>query len=243
LAAHRRAAALRPDLVMAYVNISFVAQQLGLLDDAAAAARHAIELDPNEVGGHQNLAATLQDQGQLDAALKSFAVAVRLLRTRAEATAATNPIRATADRQLADVLSMVSVSLLPPIYDSAEEIDRWRQRLIDGLAALKSAGTRVQIPHEPAPTLFTLAYQGRDDVAINRDFAALIDPPPNAPLPPPSVAGAKIRVGFISRFFRTHTIGRLNMGLIDQLDRDQFSAHVFQVGDPQDEVAQFIRGR
>jgi predicted O-linked N-acetylglucosamine transferase (SPINDLY family) len=243
LASHRRAAQLRPNLAMAHVNIAFIAQQIGLLEEAETASRRAIEIDPNEVGGHQNLAAALQDQGRLDEAGAAFGDAVRLLEARAAATAPTNPARAAADRHLAAVLGAVAVTLLPPIYDSNEQIDRWRQRLIDGIAQLRAAGTKLQIPVEPAPTLFTLAYQGRDDLAINRDFAALIAPPPDPPPTRPRGEAGKIRVGFISRFFRSHTIGRLNMGLVDQLDRSAFEVTVISVGDPQDDVGQFFRRR
>jgi predicted O-linked N-acetylglucosamine transferase (SPINDLY family) len=236
---HRRAAALKPQLTLAHVNVAFVAQQLGQMEEAQAAAKRAIAIEPDEVGGHQNLAAIYQDEGKIDEAVAEFATAVRLL--EAQALAAATPAQAAADRHLAAVLSAVQVTLLPPIYDSVEEIDRCRQRLIDGIAHLKSSGTKLEIPVEPAPTLFTLAYQGRDDVTINRDFASLIAPPPDPALPPRPAADAKIRVGFISRFFRAHTIGRLNMGLVEQLDRTQFSLTVFSVGDSQDEVAQFFR--
>src|SRR2546421_69277 len=80
------------------------------------------------------------------------------------------------------------------------------------------------------------------------DCCAPAPPPPARirpapPLPPPHTAGEKIHVGFISRFFRNHTIGRLNMGLTDQLNREEFTVTVFSVGEPQDEVAQFIRSR
>jgi len=66
------------------------------------------------------------------------------------------------------------------------------------------------------------------------------------PLPPPAGsgrAGGKIRVGFASRFLRDHTIGRLNRGLIDQLDRGRFEAVVLTVGDAGDDTARFLRTR
>jgi predicted O-linked N-acetylglucosamine transferase (SPINDLY family) len=55
--------------------------------------------------------------------------------------------------------------------------------------------------------------------------------------------GRRIRLGLISRFFRQHTIGRLNMGLVEQFDRDAFEVTVLSVGDRQDDVATYMRER
>jgi protein O-GlcNAc transferase len=252
LDAHRHAVSLRPDLAMAWVNVAFDAQTLGLLEEAESASRRAIALNPDEVGAHQNLAAALQDQGRLEEAAESYQTAVRLLDERA-ATAL--PAQAQADRDLATALRIVATTLLPPIYDSVAEIDHWRDRVIGGIAELKRRGTRLSVAAEPAPTLFTLAYQGRDDLAVNRDFATLIAAPPitapstTTPSPAPSSSisprgsGGRIRVGFISRFFRNHTIGRLNVGLVEQLDRSRFEVLVFSVGDAQDDVAGQFRAK
>jgi predicted O-linked N-acetylglucosamine transferase (SPINDLY family) len=242
LAAHRRAIELKPDLVMGWVNLAFVASQLGALAEAEYAARRAIALNPNEIGGWQNLAAALQDLGKMDEAADAFARTVALLEARAAAPT-TPPRQATADHQLAAVLGAVSATLLPSVYESVEEIDRWRQRVIDQVAHLKSIGTKLQIPIEPAPTLFALAYQGRDDLEINRDFASLVEAPPLPALPPRDRSDGKIRIGLISRFFRQHTIGRLAMGLVEQLDRDAFDVTVLSVGDRQDDVANFMRAK
>ncbi|MEO6435861.1 MAG: tetratricopeptide repeat protein [Tepidisphaeraceae bacterium] len=239
--AHRRAIALQPALVNAYVNLASVAQELGLVEEAAAAARKAVALEPDEVGAHQNLANALQDQGHLDDAARSFATAVELLERRASASP---PPRAAADRELANRLRLMSATMLPAIYESVEEIDQRRELLIDGIAGLRASGATLRLEEGIVPTLFALAYQGRDDRRINADFASLMSAPP-APPPAstPTADDGRRRIGFISRFFRNHTIGRLNQGLIDQLDREKFEVTVLSVGDANDDVAQFIRAR
>ena len=50
-----------------------------------------------------------------------------------------------------------------------------------------------------------------------------------------------MKVGFISRFFKLHTIGQLNRGLVAQLNRDEFEVTVLSVGDYRDAVADFLR--
>jgi predicted O-linked N-acetylglucosamine transferase (SPINDLY family) len=94
------------------------------------------------------------------------------------------------------------------------------------------------------PTLFYLAYQGLNDRDIQRDYARFFLPvhPPVAAMPRSRGGGSsKIRVGFISRFFRDHTIGRLMRGLIAQLSRDIFEVTVLAIGHSEDAMARFIQ--
>jgi predicted O-linked N-acetylglucosamine transferase (SPINDLY family) len=237
---HRRATELAPGLAVAWANRSFDALQLGQLEEAITAARRGIDLNPAEVMAHQNLAAALQDLGQLDEASASYGEATRLLEARAAQADQQAPAVAAADRRLATQLRAASLTLLPPVYQSAEEIDRWRERLVAGVNDWKASGRRIDVQHDPAPTLFALAYHGRDDVDVNRAYASLVTPPPDRPLSERH-DGGKIRVGFISRFFHAHTIGRLNIGLVEQFDRAEFEVVVFSVGDTADAISQRFR--
>jgi predicted O-linked N-acetylglucosamine transferase (SPINDLY family) len=58
----------------------------------------------------------------------------------------------------------------------------------------------------------------------------------------PDIAGRKrrIKVGFLSQHFYAHTIGKLNAGLIHELDRDRFEVVVFRLPGHDDGMAQFI---
>ncbi len=55
---------------------------------------------------------------------------------------------------------------------------------------------------------------------------------------PPS---RKIKIGFMSHFFKNHTIGKVFRGLIANLSRDWFTVHVFFVSPVQDDIYQFIQ--
>ena len=85
------------------------------------------------------------------------------------------------------------------------------------------------------PTNFFAAYQGRDDRDLQRE------PRPHLPRrstprrgPP---ARDRPRIGFLSAYFRDHTIGRLNLGRIQHLDRERFEVVVLSAGDAQDPLA------
>jgi predicted O-linked N-acetylglucosamine transferase (SPINDLY family) len=61
------------------------------------------------------------------------------------------------------------------------------------------------------------------------------------PVPHFAVEPAKIRVGFLSKFLRDHTIGDLLKGLIRNLSRSDFEVTVFLVGEAIDETVTFLR--
>ncbi|MBF0182126.1 MAG: glycosyltransferase [Magnetococcales bacterium] len=122
-------------------------------------------------------------------------------------------------------------TMLPAIPASLEEITTWRNRFQEGIADLHARFDRLA----PA-TLATarslyyyLAYHNIDDrpliEALARLFRAKVPEltfrtshPPTRP----QAGRQRLRIGFLSQFLYHHTIGRLNEGLIQLLDRDRF---------------------
>ncbi|RKZ79566.1 MAG: hypothetical protein DRR16_25450, partial [Candidatus Parabeggiatoa sp. nov. 3] len=51
----------------------------------------------------------------------------------------------------------------------------------------------------------------------------------------------KIKIGFVSKFFKNHTIGKVMCGLIANLSREKFEVHVFFQPQKTDEIALFIQ--
>ena len=95
--------------------------------------------------------------------------------------------------------------------------------------------------HLAVPT-FTTAYQGMNDLEMHQAITKLYRAPTD-PKPPPAAPGerGRIRVGFISQYFRDHTIGRLNLGLVQKLSRDDFHVTVISTAAHKDEMAQTYR--
>ncbi len=46
-----------------------------------------------------------------------------------------------------------------------------------------------------------------------------------------------MKIGFISSHFRAHTIGKLNVGLIEQMNRDKFEVVVFRFPRVEDAIS------
>jgi protein O-GlcNAc transferase len=199
------------------------------LDDAEAAFRSALAIAPDDAQLSRRLARVLETQGRADDAAAHLSTAAAQ----------------TASRGVPDPLvRLLAATRLPVVYDSADDVRRWRDRLVEGLAQLKRDGVRVPIEHEAVPPLFYLPYQGLDDVQVQRDFASLLAPPSDAPLDPlpQPPTQRRIRVGFISENFRFHTIGQVNRGLIAQLSRERFEVIVLSPREPaaDDVYAKFI---
>src|SRR5262249_32927701 len=117
-----------------------------------------------------------------------------------------------------------------------------RQWLMGNLLQLDVEGVRIDPTREVMPTLFYLAYMGQNDRDIQASLTRLAQGPRAFSVKPaPRSGGGKIHVGFISRNFKNHTIGRLMAGVIAGLDRKKFLVTVLSVGQFDDEGGRRIR--
>lgn len=133
-----------------------------------------------------------------------------------------------------------AATLVPPIYTSREQVQAWRDRLVDEVAKLRRENVMIDITNHVARTPFYLPYAGLPDRDVMREIARLHRPPPDEPLPPK--AAGKIRVGFISTLFKDHTIGLWTQGLVAKLPREEFEVFVLAAGARHDDgVARFMR--
>jgi predicted O-linked N-acetylglucosamine transferase (SPINDLY family) len=131
-------------------------------------------------------------------------------------------------------------TLLPPVYKSKEDLLGWRKRFTDSLRALFKQNIILNIGEHLAVPAFTTAYHGMDDLELHRELTRLYQPPADPPLAPSRKDG-KIKVAFISSYFREHTIGRLNHGLVEKLDRDKFHVTVISTHKHKGELAEIYR--
>ncbi len=223
---YREAIRLQPELAEAHNNLGNVLDSAGHYEEAVFHHRRAVELRPDWYGALANLGKTLARQGEMPAALKCLKKAM-----------AVNP---------SDGLKIQMATLLPPIYGSVEEVKSWRRRLIVNLERLSRQKLHLDDPlQEVGLTNFRLVYQGFNDRDIQRQLAAIFTSAcrfPATPRPPARNKG-RIKVGFVSSYFRNHTIGRVLAGVIAELDRERFSVSVFSIGRHHDHLAQFIQDK
>ena len=191
-----------------------------VLHQTAAAYEHAlaaVALDPEDVGANAMLAQVLTQQGATASADHYF--------ERAESCGG------------GAAIALRRALAIPPIARSEEHIVEWRRTYERRLDALTDAGIRLGDPlNEVGMTAFGLAYHNLDDRPVQEKLARLYlaaggDLEWTAPhCRRPRPAGSRLRIGFISGNLRHHTIGKVNAGLIEQLDRDRFEVAVIQCG-------------
>lgn len=146
--------------------------------------------------------------------------------------------------------------MLPVLYDTEEQIERYRTRHSAGLVDCL-AGFNLDSPSNHRTALdaiathlnFYLGYQGRNDRQLQEQYAWLVHrvlaanyPQWIKPLdmPPPSPDG-RIRVGYISAHFRDHSVAKLFSGWIREHDSRQFEVFVYHNGNTVDAITEDVR--
>lgn len=197
----------------------------GRNDEAIVQFRRAVAVAPDFFPGWAMLGQSYSNQGHMAEAEGAYGRAVAVSR---------NP-----------KARIALATLLPPIYASHDELEQYAARLPGRLAELHADGVRVDPSREPIPNLFLLAYQGNNARDVQRQFAALYQPPAEwlAPRQPPRSADGRIRLGLISEYFCNHTIGTLNRGLVERIDRGKFHVTVASAARGDDDTARVYRER
>lgn len=191
--------------------------------EAERSYRGAVAVDPTCFPAWAMLGQNLADRGHIERASQAY------------------------DRALSidprSKLKIIRACLLPHIYDSKDSVIEYRRQLTEGLRELHAEGVTVDPSREIVPNFFLLAYQGGDVLELQKSFADLFQPPEQyrqCPVKSGS-SGRRIRVGILSEYFCNHTIGTLNRGLIEHLDREQFEVTVISLSAVQDETSQHYR--
>jgi protein O-GlcNAc transferase len=141
-------------------------------------------------------------------------------------------------------VKIMLASLAPVIYRSMDELQTWRARTHDELAKLAQSGNKLDLTREWAPNSPFSAYHGFDDKPEQVLRASLYRAPTDVPsLSIKYRSDGKIRLGLCSAYFKDHTIGRLNLGLLRNIDRKKFHVTVISVGTTQDAMAQEFKRR
>lgn len=211
-------------LVEAWVLIGEIHAAKREMPNAFAAYRAAVQTAPSNISARTALAGLVAKVGGFDDARKEY----RLLSAQFPSS-----LRAALPANL----------LLPQVYDSVDQLQSVRADYAEGLRRLSDSVSRFRIGkpdqalNEARWTNFYLAYQGLNDVELQRQYgeflrAVLAPALPGFFAPRPRRAGrSRIRVGFLSHFFFNCTAGRYFSSWITHLDRERFETFVYYTND------------
>lgn len=134
----------------------------------------------------------------------------------------------------------LATSVLPIVYKSTVELLQWRSEQEAALQSMVQAQMTVDASAQLVPTAFFLAYQGLNDQNVMKLRGQIIRGSIDdqyVSRKPSAGNDVRLRVGFLSAYFRNHTIGRLNLGRIEKLDRRKFHVTVCSANYVDDEFS------
>ena len=132
-------------------------------------------------------------------------------------------------------LRIVQATVLPPIFRDECHVQEARVRFSREVEQLVAEKVSMDPTCVTTPSFFFLAYQGYNDRELMAQLASLA--PSRWPSATRKPINKRIRLGFLSQYLNDHTIGQLNIGIIEQLDRARFELDILSASRWHDEVA------
>jgi protein O-GlcNAc transferase len=229
LEAFTRCAQLLPGMGPLHYRIGCLLQDLGEAESAQAHYELAARVQPNLFGAAHNAGKLAAGFGLTERA-RGFLGQANRLRPQ-------------------DGIAMRLELLTEAVHDSVAAIGETRERFEQGLDRLIESPPRIDDPLNKAdlPT-FYLAYHGLCNRTLHsklaRAFTAAV---PGLEWQAPHCRSGtrkpgRVRIGFISRFLRTHSIGKVARGLVSRLSRERFEVFVLNIPPvTMDETARWIQ--
>lgn len=195
--------------------------EAGQHDAAAAAYRRAIELKASCGAAWANLAFLTADRGQTEAGRQLYTEAYR--------------------HQPSPQLRIVQATVLPPVFRDLQQVQETRKRLEREVDQLVAEKVVMDPTLTTTPSYFFLTYQGFNDRDLMAKLGSLAPSSWPEPKPRKRGRGERIRLGFLSQYLCDHTIGQLNVGLVEQLDKEKCEVVVLAASSREDEITRRLR--
>ena len=220
----------------AWFNLGNVQRERGLREDAERSYRRVLALDAAHTGALNNLANLAYLDGRHPEAAELFRQLGHCLQDAGRTADAERAYRQSQAIVPGAGVEVDLAFLTPALPSSVDEIDATRARLASGLAHLRGQGLELDDPLRHASSaIFYTGYHGRDDRELRKGFADFyLSASPGLAYRAPHCAGwngagAKIRIGFVSKFFSPqHPMSKLYGGIVDALDRRRFDVTIFR---------------
>ena len=254
----RQALALQPDYALAFYNLARVARARGDVPRALDLATLAARLDPALADAELLAVEMLRRRGELATAKERLEALINaqpgnvtarnhlgeLLWEAGFAREGREQYRIARGVRPASLRAALGARLLlPPVYASTRDLEAWRAEYASGLGELAAEvasfarESREAVARDAQWSNFYLAYQGREDVELQRDYGRFVAAvlaarfPERFETPRPRGARARRRIGFFSHFFFNSTAGRYFKSWITGLDPARFEVFTYYTND------------
>ncbi len=254
---------LQPTHVNAHCNLAVAVWQLNGIETASPYFEKAIQISPEHIDTIYNFAGLLLQSSKCKAAIGWFEKILALQPRHADSWMYKGnahfergefPLAKQCYQKVVDLnpsggAKVRLAAAIPMIADSNEHIKKIRNDFMNRLQQLIDDKIKTADPvKENGYTNFFLAYHGLDDLPLQKKYAelyekacpALLYESPNIRVKSTQAHSGKIRIGFISKYLKGHSIGKTSYGIIKNLDRTVFDVVVIALGPPTDQMAQTI---
>jgi len=230
-----KAIQINPNSANAYYSLGVIFTQLGESQKAISYYEKAIQINPNYIDAHINLGITLNKLGESQKAINCFEKAIKI-----------EPENLTSH--------WLSMNTFPVIYKNFEEIEQYRNNFIKSINKVnllldtQSKYSKKQlISAINSSTNFYLHYQGTDVLDLQKRYANLIEKITQNIYQEfhkerkKNISSKYIKVGFVSCFFKNHTVSKLFKNWILKLDQKYFKRFVYYAGNEFDHTTNEIK--
>ncbi|MBF0379963.1 MAG: tetratricopeptide repeat protein [Magnetococcales bacterium] len=261
IASLKQAFTIKPNMAQAYFNIGISQKALGDLESAVASLQKAVTLNPNYHEGFNSLGLVYATMGNYADAILNLQKAITIkpdymhayyflgyiLKEQGQIDAAV----ATYKKAIAikpDVGLELTLALTQsPIAPSKIAITRFRNNLQFDLIRLQNRKSTTNDPYLAVGTTnFYTAYHALNDKTIQQQIAEFcLKTYPmlgwSSNIEDANTTTAKkIKIGILSTHLYNHTIGSLNLGIIEHLNRDRFEVIIFRPQGKEDSFSKRI---
>ena len=228
---YKQAIGIEPDFAYAHNNLGNALKEQNLDEAAIQSYRQAISIQPDLADAHYNLGTALHKQGQLEASTAAYQQVLNI------------------QPDFAAARFGICINQLPIIYSSVDEIqfrrNQYQHHLQDlahhyqfALPALQAQAAKMVGNLQP----FYLPYQGLNDRFLQQIYGEMICqlmakgyPQWSQPIDLTNLQKSeKVRVGFLTGFFRTGSCWKLLKGWVENIDRSEFELFGYHTGSQRD---------
>ena len=221
--------------IAAYNNLGNLFKDIGEYQNAMNCYKKSIQINQNNVVAYYNLGSLFKELGEYKNAKNCFEKAIEKEPNNL-------------------MLQWQSMNIFPVIYKKYSEIENSRKKFEDKIKKINELiKNTYQYSNEHlinsimSSTNFFLHYQGKDDLKLQKLYASLVEQLTKKIYPNLHKIRKKknsqkfISIGFISSFFREHTISKLFKNWVIKLNNNKFKKYVYYTEDKTDHVTNYIR--
>ena len=226
---------INPNYVDAYNNLGTVFNELGQNQKAIYCYERALQINPKYIDAYNNLGNTFRELGEHQKAVNCYEKAIEI-----------EPENITSH--------WLSMNTFPTIYENLDEINYYNKRFqnsikkINNLLDSKSEySKKLLVDALLSSTNFYLHYQGRDIFNLQTQYANLVERITKKIYEEfhqerkKNTSSKQLKIGFVSSYFRHHTVFKLFKNWPIKLDQKCFKKYVYYCGNKFDQSTNEIK--